>query len=707
MNNAIFFFLSLVLYSALFGQDILESKYKISATRVLNSSIRLDGLLDEDVWQDAEAITELVQCEPTFGIPFSERTVVKILYDDDHIYVGAVCYYEDLTDLVADKLVHRDIGWDDQLYFIFDTFHDRTKGYCFGTNALGGKDEGFVDGPNEYNQDWNEVWQVKTKINEDNWTAEFKIPIRILRFSNAEKQTWGFNIFRSLRKKNERGYFTPIPPQHQIRNLSLAGELTGIEGLSPKRNLQVRPYVLIGRTDDRIVNSTDSKSEIGFDIKYVPLPNFAVDLTYNTDFAQIESDDEQINLTRFSLFYPEKRDFFLENARLFQFGMPQKIQPFFSRRIGIRDESPVPILYGARLTGKLGRSNIGFLNMSTEHTDILPITNYTVLRIRQDILQNSNVGCIVTNYQNRDGFERSWGVDTEIWLTKDSRIRGFLSSLDSRHIDEKRTACAASYKLDKDLFGFTLGYVGIEKNYDPQMGFVIMKNVRDYSGVLRKSFRPGKLGIRKINFSGWFDYTYTQSNHDFFKTNALEILTELESGDNISIGYNNIFEKLYEDFNIYQDVKIPIGEYTYNNLNVGVGFSGRRKISGGFSYQQGSFYGGDQKNLCLDSMVKVNKHILVSQGIEYNDIHLPEGDFNTFIGRLRIDLIFTSNFSLKTYFQYNSETKEINSNIRLHLLHGNDNDLYLVYNNVSNTATRRWRAKMNTAAFKMNYRVYL
>ena len=669
--------------------------------------MQLDGFLNEECWQKADSITDLIQCEPNFGIPLSEKTTVKILYDDNHFYVGTVCYYQDMNDLVANKLEHRDINWDDQIAFVLDTFHDKTKGYFFETNAHGAKYEGFVDGVGNTNADWNEVWQVRTKINLDNWTSEFQIPLRILRYSSAEKQTWGFNIYRSLRKKNERGYFTPIPPQHGIGSLSLAGELTGIEGLKAKRNLQVRPYLLLGRTDNRSANTDETTSEIGFDIKYVPLPNFAVDLTYNTDFAQIESDDEQINLTRFSLFYPEKRDFFLENAQLFAFGIPQKIQPFFSRRIGIHNGRPVPILYGGRMTGKLGRSNIGFLNMSAEKTDDLLSANYTVLRVRQDILKNSNVGFILTNMQDCENYERSWGVDSEIWLTDDSRIKGFYSYLFMQEYNQGKSAGSLSYRLDKDLMGVALQYVTIDKGYDPSMGFVVLKEAEDFSGMLRKSFRPGKWGIRKMSFSGWVDYTYTQSFDDFQKVHSVEFLTELDSGDNISISFNNYFEKLYEDFNIYKDIAVPIGEYVSNNFNVGVGLNGRRKISGGFSYQQGSFYGGDQKNFCLDGMLKVNKHIIVSQGVEYNDIHLPEGDFSTFIGRLRINLIFTSNFSLKTYFQYNSETKEVNSNIRLHLLHGNDNDLYLVYNNVSDTAFRRWRAKMNTAALKVNYRVYL
>lgn len=689
------------------SQDNGVQEYRISALNVENNSIRIDGMLDEKEWSRAEAITELIQCEPTFGIPVSERTEVRILYDDDNVYVGAVCYYEDMNDLVADKLAHRDIGWDDQFYFILDTFHDKIKGYCFGTNALGAKDDGFVDGPEQYNQDWDEVWQVKTKINNAYWTAEFRIPLRILRFSNAEKQTWGFNVYRSLRKKNERGYFTPVPPQHQIINLSLAGQLQNIEGLKGKRNLQVRPYTLLGRTDDWSLDTKETKSEIGFDIKYVPLTNLAVDLTANTDFAQIESDDEQINLTRFSLFYPEKRDFFLENTQLFEFGMPQKIQPFFSRRIGIHGRNPVPILYGARLTGKFGRSNVGFLSMSTEKMTLLPMTNYTVLRFRQDILKDSNVGFIATNMQNQDGFDRSWGVDSEIWITENARVRGFLSSLHKKAIRRPQMAGALSYRLDKDLFGFGVGYVGVGEDYNPAMGFVIMKNIHDYSGILRKSVRPGRWGIRKVSLSGWFDWTYTQTHKDFMKQNGLQLLAELESGDHIAVTFNNIYEKLYQEFPIFKDVIIPTDGYTYNNLDIGLGFAGKRRISGGFSFRQGSFYGGNQIHFSGDCLIKLNKHLLVSNGIEYNDIDLSWGEFQTFIGRLRVNVIFTSGFSLKTYFQYNSETKEITSNIRLHLLHGNDNDLFLVYNNVSHTEFNRLKGKIHTVALKMNYRIYL
>ena len=211
----------------LYCQEDQSPNHRISAHRIENNRIVLDGRLHEEVWRDAETITKLIESEPDFGKTFSEKTIVKVLYDEDNIYVGAICYYLDLKDLVAHNLEHRDTDWDDKIYFILDTFHDHTKGYCFGTNALGAKDEGFVDGPGKYASDWDEVWQVETAIYDDHWSTEFQIPLRILRFPKGPSQVWGFNIYRALRKKNSRGYWTSIPPQHQITNLSLAGDLTG------------------------------------------------------------------------------------------------------------------------------------------------------------------------------------------------------------------------------------------------------------------------------------------------------------------------------------------------------------------------------------------------------------------------------------------------------------------------------------------------
>jgi len=696
----------LILSFDLSAQNFDPDDYKISALKVDNNTVNLDGILSEPAWQRADSISELIQCEPVFGEPGSERTTVKILYDEKNIYVSAVCYYKDINTLVATKLAHREIGGDDQLYFILDTFHDHTKGYCLGCNALGAKDDGYVDGKLNYDANWNEVWEVKTKVNDNNWTAEFKIPLRILRFPDLNNQEWGFNIYRPLMKKNERSYWTLIPPQYMITNLELAGHIARLENLEMKRNLQFRPYVLLGGTKEKEKDAMDKVSELGFDIKYVPTPSIAVDLTYNTDFAQIESDDEQINLSRFSLFYPEKRDFFLEDAQLFRFGMPRKIQPFFSRRIGIHNGKSVPILYGARMTGKIGRNNIGFMNMTTDEVSELSVRNYTVLRYRRDILDNSNFGFILTNMQDNNDFNRCWGIDSEIWLTENSVFRGFYSSVDSKGINSKRSASHLYYGFNRDLYQFTFGYTNMEENYNPEAGFVILKNMKDYSGIIRKSFRPNKHGVRKIDIMGIYDYIYTQNNKDFMRTNILMNSIEFNSGDNLMLNIYNIYEKIYENFNIYGDVEIPIGEYTYNYFDAGFETVPRRKLSGSLTLSVGNFYSGDKKGLVLDGTLKVNKHLILSNGIEYNKVNLLYGDFETTIARLRINLIFTSNISLKTYFQYNSANKRINSNIRFHVLHGNDNDLYLVYNNVTSTINNRFTSEMNTAALKMNYRVY-
>jgi hypothetical protein len=689
------------------SQDKSAEKYVIAAHRVPNNSILLDGMLDEEGWQKADSCTRLIQCEPVFNVPCTENTTVKILYDDENIYVGVICYYQDMRDLVARQLAHRDNADDDQVYFVLDTFHSKTTGYSFGTNALGSKDEIFIDGPDRYDDDWNEVWEVKTQINPDNWCAEFRIPTRILRFPDADEQQWGFNIYRSLRKKNERAYFVPVRPEYNITYLTLAGTITGIQGLAKRRNLQLRPYLLLGGTEESRIGKRTKQSELGLDLKYVPLPNLALDVTYNTDFAQIESDDQQINLSRFSLFYPEKRDFFLENAQLFQFGMAQKIQPFFSRRIGIFDGQPVPILLGGRVTGKLRGSNIGALSISTKSTSYQSSTNYSVLRFRQDILENSNVGFIFTNLQQKEMSERSLGFDTELWPLKDTRVQAWCSSLDLPAVRMDNSAYHLGVNYNTDLHQALLSHTVVGKKYDPAMGFVILKDFRDISGIARKSFRFQQSWLRKLNFSGIFDYIYTQDGRVFSKQNIVQFSAESETGDELGLEFINTFEELNEDFPIFSNIRVPKGAYTYNTLELQLQANARRDLSGSLTYQQGTLYGGNQKSIALNGLLKFNKHVSVGAGIECNDVHLPHDDFNTAILRLRWNFIFTSELSLRTYFQYSSANRRVTSNLRFHYLFGDDSDFYIVFNNLSALDSHQMIGEMNTAAIKINYRLYI
>ena len=703
---------TLILLAA--AQENRGEKYKVSALRVENASLKLDGILDEPEWQKAEAITEFTQRNPYYGRPATEKNLVRILYDDDNLYVGAVCFHKDINDLVAHKLAHRDVAWDDLFSVVLDTFHDHTKAYCFQVNPLGAKNEVFMDGPDVSDSNWNEVWDVKTKINKDNWSAEFKIPLRILRFSSQSDQTWGLNLCRLLRTKNESDYWSPIPPQFTVSNLSLAGDLAGLRGLKPKRNLQVRPYGLFGETRENMPERTIQKADFGLDLKYVPTPNLAVDMTVRPDFAQIESDDVQINLTRFDLFFPEKRDFFLENAKLFDFGLSQKIQPFFSRQIGLSDDRPVPILFGGRMTGKFGRTNIGFINALTEKTDSLPLTNYTVLRARQDLLRNSNVGFILTNVQSRDGYNRCWGIDGEFWLAKNSRFKAFFSAVDTGKFLERRSAAHLSYALITDPWGVSLGYNSIGRNYNPAAGFVVLRDIRDfggdihdYSGYVRKSIRPNKYGIRLIDFTGTFDYIDTRAGGNFFKFHQAECSLEFDSADILSISLANTREKFFEDFLVYGDITVPVGVYSYNYASLKYTVSESKRLSGNVALTFGGFYQGRQKSVAANGLWMANKLLMIGGGLETREVHLPQGNFTTLIGRLRLNLIFSSNLSLKTYVQYSNATKRVILDFRLCWLHGKDNELYFVYNNLSGTECRPFRLLRDTAALKLNYRIYL
>lgn len=359
------------------------------------------------------------------------------------------------------------------------------------------------------------------------------------------------------------------------------------------------------------------------------------------------------------------------------------------------------------MTGKFARTNIGLMNALTEKKAELSTTHYTVIRLRQDIMENSNIGFILTNVQNSQGYNRCWGIDTLLWLSKNSRVKAFYSGVDSEEIKNQRSAWHISYWWNTDLRELFLSYNDIEKNYSPASGFVIIKNVQDYSGIIRKSFRPNKHGIRKVNFSYTFDFIYTQENSNFFKINMAEFSTEFDSGDTLALSLTNIYEKLYGNFYIYKDIFLPPGSFSYTNASLNVESDRKRRISGSLLLTLGEFYDGKIKSFTAEGLWKLNKHIFIGGGFEGNDIHLPEGNFDTIIGRFRLNLILSSLLSIKTYLQYNSTKDRIIMDIRLSLLHGKDNELYLVCSNLSSTEFNYFRSVRDTTALKLNYRLYL
>ena len=440
----------------------------VEAVRIDNSQITLDGHLSESVWGLAQPAADFVQQRPDTGQLSKEHTEVRFLYDDDNLYVGANLFYSDAANIVANGL-----GLDyppretDNLNVIISSLHDGRSAFSFSTNPLGGKRDQQISNDGQANLDWEGVWDVASSMNDEGWIAEFIIPFKTLRFSNAPSQEWGLNIGRSVLHLNERSQWSPIPIRYSPARISLAGTLTGLENISQGRNLQVKPFATGGvaqsRSADGQFETQQSLTRLkdydgGVDVKYGLTQSLTLDATYRTDFAQVEVDEQQVNLSRFSLFFPEKRDFFLENADNFTFGPGGNLLPFFSRRIGLsRDGNPIPIVGGMRVSGRVSQYDIGLLAMTTERLDATPFNTFLVGRVKRNLLTNSWIGALITNRDSGiDGdYNRVYGADAYFQFYNRWEFDGYLLRSDTpdKFGDDQAQRFATAWKDDELTVG--------------------------------------------------------------------------------------------------------------------------------------------------------------------------------------------------------------------------------------------------------------
>ncbi|RIK58186.1 hypothetical protein DCC62_29555, partial [candidate division KSB1 bacterium] len=467
-----------------------ENTLQLRAHRI-ESNLQLDGLLTEAEWQTATTISDFFQYQPDEGRPASEKTEVRVLYDEHSLYIGAMCHDAEPQKIVAQKL-QRDSGLedDDVFGFLVDTYHDHRNAYFFMTNPNGAQEDGqLVDGAFRADLDWDGVWEVRAQIHEHGWSAEFKIPLWNFKFNALLEQSWGINFTRTIKRKTEQVNWASWSRDNNggFLRVSRAGDLLDLRELSPGRNLQIKPYVL-GKTlrDDLLTPQPirDEKFDAGLDIKYGLTSNLTLDLTANTDFAQVEADIEQVNLTRFPLFFPEKREFFLESANTFQFGEgnffgPPPIFLFYSRRIGIAGFNQiVPLLAGGRLTGKVGKYEIGALDILTDETADFPRSHFSVVRLNRDVFQRSKIGVMFTNRANiGENNQQAYGVDANLWLSSPLVFQSFAAQ--SRASDGP-TANAWKLGLDftKDHWGWFASHMFIDKDFNPPVGFVLRPDIR-------------------------------------------------------------------------------------------------------------------------------------------------------------------------------------------------------------------------------------
>jgi hypothetical protein len=673
------------------GSPSLASRPVSSASRITEAP-SINGALDEGVWQTATPLTSFVQAEPFEGSPASENTEVRILYDDEAIYVGVVLHDSSpSTILTTDTRRDAELDEMDSFVMIFDTFRDRQNGFVFGTNAAGIQYDAQVRDQGEEEESWDGSWDVSTSITTTSWVAEFRIPLRTLRYG-AAPQTWGVNFFRNIQRTRERTYWSPLPREHELSRLSSAGELRGLELKTP-RNLKLLPFVVGAANRDFTAGARLERDyDIGFDTKFGITPGSNLDVTVNTDFAQVEVDTQQINLTRFNLRFPEKRPFFLENSGLFTVGKEEEIDLFFSRRIGLDENGLlVPINAGARFTGKVNGINVGVLNMQTDNVNLEPGNNFSVLRVSRELRNRSGVGAMFVNRSatgdlSRDGdWNRTWGVDGRLGIGESFTMAGFGARTETPGLTGRDFAYNMDSEYDDGTHraGFEYGLTG--ETFNPEVGFLEKEDgYRRYHVRYHNTMRQQK--IRDWGFREWQPHVqYTRFDYlDGGLQNAefhLDNHWDWENGNRIDTALNGTWEGFREPFEIYPGVIVPVGEHGGFRFRLNSNTDQRKWISAEFEWDVGTFLTGTQNSPSLEVLIRDGGRFSVDTSWTYRSIDLPEGAFHTNLGNMRVTYNFTPSVFVQSLVQYNDRTERWSTNLRFHVLETAGTGLFVVYNN--------------------------
>ncbi len=689
MGRGSFFCLILFLTATLLPAAT-KPEHVMTAVRI-DGPITIDGLLNEPQWELAKPATDFIQRLPHTGQPATERTEVRLIYDNVNLYVGVNAYDSAGKKGITIKDIKRDFGTldSDGFQIVIDTFNDDRNSFLFGTNPAGAKFDMQIGADGAAgNTSWNGIWHLKTKITDEGWQVEMAIPFKTLRFGKKPVQIWGVNFERRVRRKHEDSYWSPLPAAFRLGRVSLAGQLEGVEGIHPGRNLYIKPYVT-APVQHLEGDDTDFLPEAGLDLKYALGTQSTLDLTYNTDFSQVEADEQQINLTRFNLFFPEKREFFLENAGIFGFGRSRSgfrtdLIPFFTRRIGISDDNRlVPILGGARFSGREGKNSFGFLNMQTDSIFGVPSTNFSVMRYRRDILAKSDVGALfVDKEEDGPGFNRTFGVDTNFRLFRYLELSSSLLKTQSPEVHGHDMAANVEVAWWDDLLDLEVRHVNIQENFNPEVGFVQRGDMKRTTGTFIATPRPHEHipWVRYLGPTVTIDYITDQQGE--LETRLLQtgFYAVLHNGSEFSIGRRSDFERLDKPFQIRPDQAIVPGDYQFNDWYMSLTTDKSRLLYGQVSLQSGEFWDGTREGRAVGLYAQPGYHFSAGATWTHNDVKLPSGPFTTDLISARVGYLFTTNLFLNTLTQYNSDLHEVSTNVRFNFIYRPLADFFLVYN---------------------------
>ncbi len=690
--------------------------------------LRIDGRLDEDVYAAVESITGFIQQEPQEGQPASEKTEAWILFDEVNLYICARNWDSQPEREIANEL-RRDNGnilGNDNFTFVIDTFHDRRNGYLFQTNPLGAlRDMTVTD--DQQNSAWNGIWSVKTGRFENGWTMEVAIPFKSLRYRGSGPQTWGINLRRLVKWKNEFSYLSLVPAAlgtGGVSRMASAATVIGLETPAESKNIELKPYAVASSTTNRVAAvpfDNRGNANAGLDFKYGLTRSLILDATFRTDFAQVEEDLQQINLTRFSVFFPEKRDFFIEGQGIFDFGGVQAGNApgdvpllFFSRQIGLSQGQAVPVIGGARLTGRTGPFSIGALNIQTddEPSARAVATNFSALRLKRNLFRRSNVGLMATRRGPAvngaaDASSYSVGADATMLFFRSINVTSYYA-LTGKPGPNGTTVTGASYRgrfdYTHDRYGASAEHLLIDRDFTPEMGYVRRTDVRRSFGQLRFSPRPARSPlIRKLTWQTSIDYL-TDASAETLQGREVSALfrIDFQSSDQASVEQSREFELLPGAFTISPGVVVPAGGYTYSTTRVSYSLGQQRKVSGRLSASAGTLYDGTKREVAYSGRWGVVPQFSLEPSLSLNWVQLPWGDFTARLVSSRFTVTPSARMLISSLVQFNVDTHTLSASARLRWEYTGGSELFVVYSDGRDTRNEGLPSLLNrTLAIKV------
>lgn len=715
-NKVVLLCLLLFLIAELQAQVSFPNKMQ---AEYIDGFVNVDGVLTDSVWAKATRISNFTQRELNLGEPASERTEVAIAYNEVNLYIAVWCYDSDYKKIIAKELrrdFNREI--DDNFIVLLDTYHDKRNAFMFVINPIGARgDLQVFNNGGSSNAFWNGVWDVKTNITPEGWFAEIVIPLSTLKFkSNQSTQTWGINFERNIRRKREQVLWQGYSRDNRIEQVNQAGTLSGLENLNTSRFLEVKPYAIGGA--EFLPNKTQTIGNLGGDINYLISPTYRLNITANTDFAQVEADQQQVNLTRFPLFFPELREFFLEGQDFFDMGFGgNRIIPFYSRNIGLNSKrETVPIIGGARLLGKENNSTLGLMTLQTAAASGEESSNYSIGSWRQDVGAQSVVGAMTVNEIQNGRWHSTTGVNgrystSSLFGNKNFDVGGAYIQNYNSDTTFNQMAHAwrvfMSYPNDK-VFVF-LSAQRSPGDFDPEVGLMLRRNFREGYAQIALKPRPTKRfkWIRQFDFSpGILTYTAYDDNGKMqsFEYKSRFFAFDTRSADRIEFNYLRVGEGLVSDFAIRENVVIPTGEYWWNQWEGRIRTFRGRVFSLDTRWVTGEFYSGYATLSQHELLWRTSKYLNLNLRYERNWIRLPEGAFDVELVGIRSEYAINPYVFGSLLTQWNNAQDEINVNFRLQIIPKVGTDFFLIFNQIYDTQQKTIAVERSTIIAKLIWR---